>query len=112
MLAVHVIDFLFLRQCFTRLRKLVHRFVAIRGTGVQHRISLRLCHLTFARALLEHIAHRARWRRQLPGRALQGLIAQRGQQLRHRALQGIIVQAPRHLYFVLQVSSSGIRVRL
>jgi hypothetical protein len=70
MLAVHVIDFLFLRQCFTRLRKLVHRFVAIRGTGVQHRISLRLCQLAFAHVLLEHIVHRTRWQRQIPRRAL------------------------------------------
>jgi hypothetical protein len=87
-LTVNIIDLLFFRQYFIRLRKLVHhRFAAIRGAGVQHRISLRLCQLTFARVLLEHIVHRARWRRQLPWRALQGLIAQKGQQQLHRVLQ-------------------------
>ncbi len=85
-LTVHVIDFLFLRQCFIWLRKLVyHRFVAIRGTGVQHRLSLRLCQLAFAHVLLEHIVHRARWLRQLLSHALQGLTAQKDQQLLHRA---------------------------
>jgi hypothetical protein len=54
------------RQFFSRQKLVHHRFAAICGTGVHHRISLRLCHLTFARALLEHIVHRARWRRQFP----------------------------------------------
>jgi hypothetical protein len=105
-LTVHVIDFLFLRQCFMGLQDSVHpRSVAICGTGVQYRASLRLCQLTFAHALLEPIVHWARWLRQLPRRALQGRIVQKGQQLLHRAPQGIIVQAPRHLYLVLQVLS-------
>ncbi len=65
-LTVNVIDLLFLRQCFTLQKLLHHRFAATRGNGVQHRISLGLCQLRFARALLEHIVHRARWLRQLP----------------------------------------------
>jgi hypothetical protein len=110
-LTVHVIGLLFLPQCLARQKLMHHRFAAIRGTGAQYRTSLRLCQLTFARALLEHIVHRARWLRQLPRRALQGRIAQKGQQLLHRAPQGIIVQFPRHLYLVRQVLSSVVRVR-
>jgi hypothetical protein len=111
-LTVNVIDLLFLRQCLMGLQSLVrHRFAAIRGTVAQYRTSLRLCQLTFARALLEHIVHRTCWLRQLPGIALQGRIAQKGQQLLHRVPQGIIAQSPRHFYLVLQVLSSVIRVR-
>ena len=54
------------RQFFPRQKLVRHRFAAICGTGVQHPISRRLCRLTFARVLLEHIVHQDRWRRQLP----------------------------------------------
>ena len=66
-LTVDVIGLLFLRQCFIRLRTLLHhQFVAILGTGVQQLISLRLGQFTFARVLLEHIVPRERWRRRVP----------------------------------------------
>ncbi len=111
-LTVNVIDLLYLPQCLKVLLPFAHHgFAGFRGTRVHYRISLHLCQLTFARALLENIVHRTRWRRTLPLSALMGLIAQKGQQLMHRAPQGIIVQALRHLYLVLQVLSSGIRVR-
>ena len=76
-LTVDVIDLLFLRQCFIRLRMLLHhQLVAIRGTEVRHLISLRLCQVTFARVLLEHIVPRARWRCRIPWHALQVIIVQ------------------------------------
>ncbi len=67
---VNVIGLLFLQQCLSLLTLVHHRFVAIPGTGVQHQISLRLCQLTFAHALLGPIVHRTHWRRQLLWRAL------------------------------------------
>jgi hypothetical protein len=65
-LTLNMIGLLFLRQCLLIQKLVHHRFAVIRGNGVQHQIGLRLCQLTFARALLEHIVHQARWLRQLP----------------------------------------------
>jgi hypothetical protein len=65
-LTVNVFGLLFLRQCLPIHKLVHHRFAAIGGTGVQYWINLRLCQLTFARALLENIVHQAGWRRLLP----------------------------------------------